>query len=66
MSKKTNPDEIAFNKLLKKHSKAEIAKLCGLPRQSLTRWKTVRPNYVAVISQQTGIPKPELLPSLFS
>lgn len=65
MSKKIT-DEAAFAKLLKKHSKAEIAKFCGLPRQSITRWTTVKSNYVAVLSEKTGIPKPELLPSLFA
>jgi hypothetical protein len=73
MSKKFPPpktDEEAYQRLLSPqfygYKKVEIAKFVGLPKQSLTRWKSVPVNYVTRLHEATGIPKEHLRPSDFA
>lgn len=68
----TKQDRLAFERLLapkpKGHgfTKTQLAGMVGVSKQALTRWKAVPINYVVPIHKLTGIPKAELLPSVFS
>ena len=48
------------------YSKGEIARLLGIKKQGITRWKAVPLKHVRVLSEKTGIPKADLLPSEFA
>lgn len=68
----TKQDRLAFERLLapppKGHgfTKTYLAGLVGISKQALTRWEAVPMKYVVPLSKMTGIPKAELLPSVFS
>lgn len=60
-------DREAAQALLKKHGKAGLARAAGLKhRQSADRWGSAIPaKYVVKIAESLGIPKSEVLPSIF-
>lgn len=68
----TKKDKQAYERLLapkpKGHgyTKTQLAGMIGVSKQALTRWKTVPLQHVVAISKLTGIPKAELLPSVFA
>lgn len=60
-------DEQAYkNVLAKLGSKSAVARVCGLPRQSITRWTSVPSKYVPQVAEAAGMHKRDVLPSLFS
>lgn len=68
----TKSDISAYDRLLapppKGHgfTKTQIAEMLGISKQAITRWKAVPLKYVRPISEKTGIPKADLLPSEFA
>lgn len=52
----------AFQKLLKKYTKARIAEMAGLTRQAITSWEAVPVAHVIILSEKTGIPPENILP----
>lgn len=66
MSKKPDPDEKGLALVLAKVTKSQIAAHLGIKKQNLTRWKKVPPHYVAQISELTGLPREQILPSVFA
>lgn len=48
------------------YTKTQIAGLLGISKQAITRWDAVPLRYARVLSEKTGIPKTDLLPSEFS
>lgn len=69
---KKNSDEAAFARLLAPkpdghgYTKTQLATFVGISKQALTRWKKVPLRYARPLSEKTGIPKGDLLPSEFS
>src|SRR5882672_10246127 len=63
---KLTPDEIGFELVLTKLTRAEIARGLGIKKQNLTRWKRVPPHHVAKISALTGLAREDILPSMFA
>lgn len=59
-------DRAAYQRLLKRHTKMELAAMVGITKQAVTRWETVPVKYVRTISLATGISKRSLRPSDFS
>lgn len=66
MSKKTKTDEEGLALVLTKTTRAEIARVLGIKKQNLTRWKRVPSHHVAKISELTGLAREQILPSLFA
>ena len=67
LSKKPSPKDVnAYASLLKRYKKGEIAKLLGISKQAITRWKAVPLRYARPLSEKTGISKADLLPSEFA
>lgn len=69
---KKNPDVAAYQRLLAPPpegygmTKTKIAGMLGVSKQAITRWEAVPLRYVVELSQKTGIPKSDLLPSVFT
>ena len=59
-------DKMAYARLLDKYTKTQIAEMLGISKQAITRWKAVPLRYVRPLSEKTGIPKADLLPSEFA
>ncbi len=59
-------NERAFQKLLKSHTQADVARMVNLSKQAINAWSEVPPKFVKKISEITGIPREELNPELFS
>jgi hypothetical protein len=59
---KLSKNQLAYHKLLKNHSKADVAAMAEVSRQALTKWDAIPPNRVLMIALKTGIPAEELLP----
>lgn len=59
-------NQIAYQALLKKFSKALIAEFCGISRQAMTKWDSVPPARVAVLAEKTGLSPEEILPEPYS
>lgn len=47
-------------------TKTQIADMLGISKQAITRWKAVPLRYARPLSEKTGIPKIDLLPSEFA
>jgi hypothetical protein len=58
-------DEQAFQVLCLYFQKALIAEFVGVSKQAVSKWKSVPPRYVKVLSEKTGFPREELLPSMY-
>jgi len=63
--KKTS-DRAAYALLLQDYTKTQLAGFLGISKQAITRWKAVPLRYVRPLSEKTGIPKADLLPSEFA
>jgi hypothetical protein len=48
------------------YTKTQIAGFLGISKQAITRWNAVPLKYVRPLSEKTGIPKADLLPSEFA
>lgn len=59
-------NEAAYQALLKKYAKALIAEMCGITRQSLTKWATVPAARVQKLSEATGLPPEKIRPEPFA
>ena len=57
---------MAYARLLDRFTKTQIAEMLGISKQAITRWKAVPLKYVRPLSEKTGIPKADLLPSEFA
>lgn len=64
--KKTRTDEEGFALVLTKTTRAEIARHLGIKKQNLTRWKKVPPHHVKGVSELTGLPREQILPSMYA
>ena len=68
----TKQDKLAYERLLAPppnghgFTKTQLAAMIGVSKQSLTRWQYVPLKYVVPLHKMTGIPKDQLLPSVFS
>ena len=59
-------DEAGLELVLAKVTRAQLAKALEIKRQNLTRWKRVPPHHVAKVAELTGIPREDILPSLYA
>mgnify|MGYP000694615080 CR=1 FL=1 len=65
MSNLTKNQE-AYQALLKKYAKALIAEMCGISRQSITKWKTVPSSRVRQLAEATGLRPEEIRPEPYA
>ena len=66
MAKKHPTDEDGLTLVLTLVTKAELARGLGIQKQNLTRWKRVPPHHVAKVAELTGLPREQILPSMFA
>lgn len=66
MAKKHPTDEDGLELVLTLVTKAELARGLGIQKQNLTRWKRVPPHHVAKVAELTGLPREQILPSMFA
>lgn len=59
-------NEKAYQDLLKKYAKALIAEMCGISRQSLTKWHTVPAARVGKLAEATGLPPEKIRPEPYA
>lgn len=59
-------NEAAYQALLKKFTKSLLAEFAGVTRQAMTKWKSVPPSRVAIISKKTGLPPEKIRPDPYA
>lgn len=63
---KPTKNEAAFQALVDKYGKAEIARMAGTSRQSITKWSTVPVSRVNAISAVCGWPLEKIRPEPYA
>lgn len=63
----TMADKQAYRRLLKAgYTKMQLARICKITKQAVTRWEAIPLKYVRGIHEATGIAKADLRPSDFT
>ena len=65
MAKQTK-NEAAFQALVEKYGKANIARMAGTSRQSITKWGAVPTSRVTAIAAASGIPPEQIRPEPYA